>query len=154
MLYEIVNPSDRYTIECEDLQIATVACCLLGGGQYAFRPLEAGGEEVPMFLFGGVEPFCRQHFKNDFADVLASVKASRREALAAALDSVVVSDRGEYLAVRDALPEGERQAFRARWHDERRSSMNDIGGRAYAMARQLRDGAEPVARPPRQVFGG
>ncbi len=157
MLYNIVNPSDGYTIDCPDLEIATIACCLLGRGQYAFEPLEDSGVSVPLFLFGGVEAFCAEHFKQPFETVREWVMAHRTEDLAAALDSVII---GRYAEDRQIFYESaptERDLFeiyRFAYHDRRRSSLNDIGGRAYAMAAKLRAGAaNPVVPAPQQVFG-
>lgn len=157
MLYRIVNPSDSYTIECQDLEVATIACCLLGGGQYGFEPLEAGAPEVPLFLFGGVADFCRQHFSAEFEDVMQRVKEQRTDALADALDSVLIGRSAEgRRRFYEAAP-SERGAFlvyRLAYHDEKRSSTNDIGRRAYHMAIKFRErAAQPVVPAPRQVFG-
>jgi len=53
MLFEIINPSDPYTIEANALEIAAVACCILGEGKYTLR--EITGDKsgyVPTFLVG------------------------------------------------------------------------------------------------------
>ena len=52
MLFEIMNPSDPYTVVAEDKEIAAVACIVLGTGTYAFKPIDVGDFEVPLFLFG------------------------------------------------------------------------------------------------------
>src|SRR5262245_29539857 len=99
MLYEIINPSDPYTIDCPDLAIATVACVLLGAGQYAFVPqdgtttdeeVKLGDRGVPMFLFGGEDAFATKHFGMTMQGLLRDVRNApeRRLALATALDSV------------------------------------------------------------------
>lgn len=159
MLYEIVNPSDSYTIDCPDLAIATIACCLLGGGQYGFVPSD-GGVEVPLFLFGGVEAFCAEHFKQPFEMVREGVLRDRAAALAEAFDSVLIGrDPDARAAFYASVPaDATREAFvalRAQYNDARRTSMNDIGARAYALAAKVRAGYPAGALPtaPRQVFG-
>ncbi len=158
MLYQIINPSDSYTIDCPDLEIATVACCMLGGGQYGFEPLDDGAVAVPMFLFGGVQDFCEKHFKQAFDDVRARVTTHRVAALADALDSVLIGKdaykRAQKLAEWAALPPEQMRALRAVYHDKRRTSMNDIGGRAYEMAERLRKGVHASIKAPQQVFKG
>lgn len=43
--YDLINPSDPYTFEADDLEIAAVAVVLLGDGQYLADPV-GGGESV------------------------------------------------------------------------------------------------------------
>lgn len=115
MKFEIVNPSDPYTMEAEDLEIAAVAACILGRGAYPLKSLDQPpGEDVPPFLFGGHDEWFRQKFGVDFEGSMARVMERRKAALAACFESVT-------------LTEGER------------SSMNDIGGHAKQVARQLRN---------------
>lgn len=154
MLYEIINPSDHYTIECNDLEIAAVACVLLGDGQYAFDPLEEGGEKVPLGIMGGLTEWFKEHFNASPQEVFRRCVTDRAPELADALDSVLIGNRKAFLALapsRDA--EGYAEA-RAAWHEANRSSMNNIGGRAYQLARRLREGnLTTVPRAPQQVFG-
>lgn len=156
MLYEIINPSDKYTIECPDLEIAFIACVILGEGQYAFDPI-GDGERVPLFLFGPADQWCQEHFQKTVGEVFGHVMTTRKAELADALDSVVVSDRQEFLRLTAGLTRPAFEAERARWHNDQRTSMNDIGGRAYKLAAQFRqpidDDKVQIEEPPRQVFG-
>ena len=52
MLFNIVNPSDPYTIEASSLDVAVMASVLLGQGNYQFTSLD-GGQDIPFFAFGG-----------------------------------------------------------------------------------------------------
>lgn len=154
-IFEIVNPSDKYTIECSDQEIAAVCCVLLGEGQYAFEPIsEATIPGVPMFLFGGSEKWFEDTFGSSADDVLGSCLADRRSELAAAFDSVIIGNRDAFMALAPVDKESPAYAeARAKWHDVHRSSMNDIGGRAYAYAKKLRSPAAPSPRSaPRQIF--
>jgi hypothetical protein len=157
VLYEIINLSDQYTIEAPDLTIAGVACLLLGDGQYAFKPFD-DSPEVPVFAFGGVDSWFQQYCGAPSAAVVAEVRAKRAEELATALDSVLVggrSSRERYALAIQYVPAEKRVEFRDKWHDLGRSSTNDIGHRAYAMAAQLRTGKpRTVPRAPGQVLKG
>lgn len=158
MIYEIINMSDSYTIEAHSLDIAFVACLLLGGGQYAFRPID-GEPEIPLFLFGGCESWCRENLGAELETVVDSVttEPTKRLALAECFESCLIGtaeDRETYHAGLNLIDDpAKRERWRSKWHDDRRSSMNDIGGRAYEMATRLRDGAgNPLVDAPRQVF--
>lgn len=156
MLYEIINPSDKYTIDCPDLEIAAIACLLLGEGQYGLKALEKDAEDVPIMMFGDPDAWFLHHFSKTLPDVMHHVRDTRTDALAAALDSVVIGGeehRATLQAILHGIAEQRRAAARILWHDERRSSMNDIGGRAYAMAKILREkDSSGLPRAPRQVF--
>jgi hypothetical protein len=155
MLYEIVNPSDAYTVECPDLQIAMVVCILLGRGQYALRPLEENAVAVPMFMFGGLEKFCEKNFKKPDAEVVQHCMKQRADEVAAALDSVLIGSPADRAAFYAQAPTtaAEFEQERATYHDKKRSSLNDIGGRAYQMAANLRTHvAKPLVKAPQQIF--
>lgn len=164
VIYDIVNPSDGYTIEALDLEIAAVACMLLGQGQYAFKPLDDSGDEteeqdVPLFLFGGVDEWCQEQFGKDVSALMDHVMESRVEELATCFDSCLIgglAERREYESAMRLIESAEnRERFRAERHDRRRSSLNDIGGRAYQMAKNLRGKkAEPIEPAPQQVLAG
>lgn len=155
MLFEIIQPSDPYTISCPDLEIAFTACVLLGAGQYVFHALEDGGVDVPFFLFDGeADRFCQTHFGTEAPLVLRHVRTDRRADLIAALDSVVIGDRDAFNTTMP--PRADVAAFqkaRDAWQEQHRSSLNDIGGRAYRIAEKLRQNGEAHAEPPpQQVF--
>lgn len=162
--YTIINPSDPYTLQGDDLAVLAVATILLGNGQYALVPdgtphlteetpaevvqAVVDGLTVPMFLFGTADPWFQAQFGKPAADVIDDVLASKTEALVACLQSVLIGDRAEFAAMADGLthdsPEW-RQAWVA-WHDTHRSSMNDIGRNAMKLATKVRAGAIEVRR--------
>jgi hypothetical protein len=159
MLYEIINMSDPYTMEAHSLDVAAVACLLLGSGQYALDPFEEGAERVPMFMFGDPDPWFQQHFGKPLKQVIADVRTNKRAEIADCLDSVLIGkrrDRETYLAALALIDDpAKQQEWRDRWLDDRRSSLNNIGGRAYKIARNFRkpledEGAIPAA--PQQVY--
>jgi hypothetical protein len=153
-LYNIVNMSDRYTIRCPDHAVAFVACAILGNGQYAFEPLEGPDPEVPLFILGGAEQWVAKHFNGQTVEsVVGQVMHERPLELADAFDSVVIGDRA---AFEEATKETAGETFlaaRAVWHATHRTSLNDIGGRAYRTAEKLRaNHPKPVEAAPQQVF--
>lgn len=112
MEYEIVNPSDPYTLKSDDFEAAALACVILGNGKYALKPLEDGGVEVPLFVFGGHDEWFQKTFGVTLDGSLSRVERSR---IAAVLETVTIGN------------------------SKKRSSMNDIGGRAKALAIVMRE---------------
>ena len=156
MLYEIINPSDPYTIEADSLDVALAACLFLGDGQYAFEPL-TDGPRIPLFLFGGVETWCQGHFNQSLEATLNHVLKEKCTELADCMDSCLIgkaSDRATYLNALELIDDpSKREQWRAKWHEDRRSSLNDIGSRAFKMAQNFRaESKNPLAPAPQQVF--
>lgn len=124
MKYEIINPSDPYTIEHDDFLPLAAAVLLLGQGQYGAQPIGHDGERVPIFIFGGLEKWWEAHSPAvEFGDYLEANKP----AIAAAMESVTLTSG-------------------------KRSSLNNIGGRAKTWAQHLRAGEAEGPSAPRQVF--
>ena len=135
MIFEIINPSDKYTIETDSWKVAAKAGLLLGRGQYSLQ--EIGGEhELPIFLFGGLEEWIQDEFDTDIDGLMASVDNLD---LATCLDSIVVGDRKNYLLGLGDKTGKEAEAFWAAWHDHNCSSMNDIGSYSKRYAAKLRE---------------
>ena len=112
MKYEIINPSDPYTLEADDLHIAAVAVCLLGGGKYALRPTDHPDIEetsVPIFLFGGHDAWFLKRFGLTFEAAVDQVMMTRGDALVTCLRSVKLGR-------------------------EERTSLDDIGRKAFSLA--------------------
>lgn len=140
MLYSIVNPSDPYTIEAPSLDVAVMSAILLGQGQYKFESLD-GGEDVPMFAYGGGDAWCQEHFKEDLMEMSNRVMDTKLGEIATCLDSVLygdAQDRKEFLEVTKDLDRPNFEAERALRQLDRCSSMNDIGSHAYKLAAKLR----------------
>jgi len=117
MQFDLINPSDPYTLEADDFEIASVAVCLLGAGKYPATALGEDASEdnnVPAFLFGGHDDWFNSRFGATFEATTERILADRADALARALESVKIGS-------------------------ERRTSLNDIGGKAHEMARAVRE---------------
>lgn len=117
MKFNLINPSDPYTFEAPDLEIAAVAVCLLGNGQYLADALgddADNGNNVPAFLFGGHDEWFTARFGAGFELVTDRCLKGHPAILAACLESVTLG-----------RPE--------------RSSLNNIGGRARDLAKAIRE---------------
>lgn len=129
MIFEITNPSDPYTMQSDSKAAAFVAVALLGQGYYGLSPLDSGQFSVPIALFGdwdkGIYDAAEIH-PTSMEGVRRWLEVyENREPLATVLDSVRIGG----IADRDRSKDE---------HDSRRSSMNDIGRRAWRMAAQIR----------------
>lgn len=114
MKFEIINPSDPYNMEADDLEVAAVAVCLLGNGKYGLDGIDGRRKtEVPVFLLGGHDEWFEENFGANYERTAERVLNQRGDALARALESVTLGR-------------------------ERRSSLNDIGGEAKELARAVR----------------
>lgn len=114
MKFNLINPSDAYTMEAEDLEVAAVAVCFLGAGRYALEGIgEDQGQDVPIFLFNGHDEWFTEKFGMNFEDTSNRVVNHRAEALATAFDSVTLTNPP-------------------------RSSMNNIKATAQALSNAVR----------------
>lgn len=104
---EIINLSDKATIDCSNLIAAHIAVCLIGEGKYAIRD-EVGDSGMPLFLFGGHDEFFTKKHGMTFEQ---AVNSTPREEIAAALNSIELCGK--------------------------RTSMDNFSGRAKDMARAL-----------------
>jgi hypothetical protein len=132
ILYELINPSDPYTFYAPSIEIAGVAACMISPS-YGAKPVANEGESSPV-LFGWAEWF-REHGIN------SQWVATHADEIAEALDSLLIGGSGaraDVEALLDALPEEEQADWIRQRQARERSSMNDIGGRAYALAANLR----------------
>jgi len=144
MIYELINPSDPYTFTAPSFMIATATVCVLGSGQYGAHAIKEDGnhdetaEDVPIFLFGGSEAWFKERGIDSFSDYVDA----HREEIATCLETFIIGSYSERRTMERVLEEirdeGDRVRARERWHDERRSSMNDIGLRAARLASVLR----------------
>jgi hypothetical protein len=123
-----------------------VAICVLGGGGYGANEID-GTRRVPVFLFGGHDEWFKATFGRTFEESLKLVASEKRAAWAECFDSTIIgdaADRRTYLAGLALIDDPEkRKQWRDRWHDERRSSLNDIGTAARKRATALRATVTP-----------
>ena len=146
MIFELVNPSDAVTFECEDVRVACVAVLVLGEGKYGLTDTK-GDSVLPLFMFGGMDPvnawFKEQH---DIDDVMEWMNAHLEE-MATFLDSMVygsVKERQLFLDAVSKMNAEDAADFKEKWFDQKRSSMNNIGRACAAYAAGCRKKAEEL----------
>lgn len=141
LLFKIVNPSDPYTITASSLDVATVTTVLLGQGKYPLQSLD-GGQDVPLFSFGGADKWTHDNFKENLMELANRVMDTKMAEVADCLDSVLYGDkedRVQFLASCEGMSREDFEETRGARQEKERSSMNDIGERAYRMAAKFRE---------------
>lgn len=135
MICEIINPSDPYTLETQDFVAAVVGIAIVGAGR-----LGLSCDDPPMkspVLFGW-DQWLQEQGIEDFNQWVKE----HADAIADALESVIIGNAHDRELVNDALKAIEdpakREAFRAKHHDKKRSSMSDIGSACWKTAKTLR----------------
>lgn len=114
MKFELINPSDPYTVEAADFMVGAVAACLLGDGKYGLRGLDEDAEaRMPVFLLTNPDEWFIDKFGMTYESAALHCIQTRTEELAQALESVTLTS-------------------------DHRSSLNDIGRRAKAIAEAVR----------------
>lgn len=137
--YELINPSDPYTLVSDDPNVAAVACMILGEGWYSLRD-EAGQSVCPIFLPGAdPDDWLRPRCGLSAEEFLTA----HRVEIAECLETVLIGGFGDRVEVQAATSRMTTEAATS-WlterHDRRRSSLNDIGKRARGIAAALRSG--------------
>lgn len=151
MLFNLTNPSDPYTLEAPDLEIAALAACLIGQGQYGLDELTGDKSgNMPIFLLGGHDEWFTKQFGRDFSGSIDHVTETRRAELVKALASVRIGDALARREFDEAAAQcgDDAEAYQAMLnslHDAKRSSMNDIGRHAWSMAMAVQAAGEPGA---------
>jgi len=137
-IYEIINPSDAYSLESDDFAVACVITCLLGEGKYGLMDAE-GDTVMPILLFGTHEKWFPEQFGKTLKQLLDEISSGK---LADCMDSVVIGDAKDrvmfYQAINLIDDPIKKQEWRNAWHNKKRSSLNDIGGYAKVLAAHLR----------------
>jgi len=133
MVLEIVNFSDACTIAGDDPAAMAAATLLLGQGMYGL----SGELEMPPFILGGGPEW----FADRFGQEIGEYVSANEDAIAAVLDTFMYGHEGARQELSEEIllmPEDAREAYKRRWMDRRRSSMNNIGRHAAAIAQGLR----------------
>ncbi len=136
---EIINPSDPYTLRCDDFMVAAVAILILGRGKMGLK--ELGGEERQSpVLFGWEE------WLESFGVSLDEYVPLHYEQMAAIFDTVLIgSDRKQAEDTAAIIQPDKLEDWLLGRHDSERSSLSDIGGAARQYAEFWRENAEEAA---------
>jgi hypothetical protein len=157
--YELINPSDAYTFEAQNELVAACAVILVGEGRYGAKAFESDEPEtqkrivaedlqydVPVWLFAAdaaVNKWFELHGTKDWSSYIVA----HAKAVADCLDSFVIGSFEERRRLERLLSVISNEDERGKaWHDERRSSMNDIGSFAKHRAERLR-ALPPIPEP-------
>lgn len=142
MLFEVINPSDPYLFEAPELEIAALAVCLVGNGRYAAQEVD-GEANVPLFLLGGHDEWFQAQFGRTFEQSLDYCRHEKLAALVACLESFFYGTpelAKMYHKGLELLEDPVKQVqWKTEWKETHRSSMNDIGARAWAYAARLKE---------------
>ena len=144
MIYEVINPSDAVTIECGSPLVAGLSVLLLGEGRYGAEG-EDGSTAIPLMLFGGEKAVARWLAGCGYAGGLGDALAEHRGSIARCLRTAMVCSIDERRGLIAAVVAGggdEGKVFAA-LNDARRTSMNNICGRAYAIAERYERAEQP-----------
>lgn len=132
-VYELINPSDPYTFEADDIRIAGFCAAYLSTG-FGARRVGDGAEESTPVLIGWGDWLKEQGITKEFVQ-------SNATKIADAFDSFLIGDAKiceDVKSMLAELPPEKREAWRANRQDRHRPSMNQIGEAAYAAAKHLR----------------
>ena len=137
MIFEIVNPSDPYTIEAAEPAVAAAATLVLC--DKAGLATEDGSFSMPPMILGGQVEWFRETFGQDLGEFVGSHRAE----IATALDSVLIgkaTDRRDYYRALELMDDPAKRAlYRDEYLDRCRSSMNNFGAYAYKLAARIRE---------------
>ena len=140
MIFEIVNPSDKCTLEAFDHEVAAIACVLIGNGKYALDGIDTK-LEVPIFMFGGHDEWFTETFGRNVSDSLGYIKANKANELITCLNSVMLGSaesRASFKKGLELITDAEkREEWRQHWLNERRTSLNNICQFAWDYAKEL-----------------
>ncbi len=141
MLYDLKNPSDTYTFEAPSREVACLAVWSLSMLYGASSETNKEEDEIPILGFFGeeaIDEFCTKNFGRNFEDGLKAL----HEEVADCLDTFILGDFSDWKrfeAAKEAIDNPKKfEIFKEKWQDAR-TSLNDIGGRASALAKKLRN---------------
>ncbi|HUW65882.1 MAG TPA: hypothetical protein VMW83_14555 [Spirochaetia bacterium] len=144
MIFKIINMSDPYTMESDDFEVACVANVFLGEGAYGLRQVNGGDNKMPILFFGADKWFVKT-FGTEFELVLKRCLEEKKDCLIRTLNSVLIgssSDRKIFYDDLSLIDDAQKQEeWRNRWHDQHRSSVNDIAAVAHRYASVLEKAA-------------
>lgn len=152
--YEIINPSDKVIVSCDDDTVAAAVVLLLGRGRYGLRRCDGSDNKqvtLPIFLMGGSDEWLEAKGILDFGVYLDDHK----DQAIACLESAFYGDLAELEALDAALSlldSTSRFAAMQRYNDRKRNSMNDIGAACREIAQMLRE--RHISKTKQEAAGG
>lgn len=141
--WEIINPSDAYTIVGTERVVAAILL-FVGGGQLGFKA--TGSDQDDAMGFGSLCMFVGREEQKSIVDTVLDGSidefvARFGDQVIRACRSVQIGDSADRQVIRPSLDALEDPAaWRAEWervHDLQRSSMNDIGRAVLRFSAQI-----------------
>jgi hypothetical protein len=132
-VYELINPSDAYTFEAPNIEVAGV-CAVLLSCNFGAKQVDGDGERTPI-IWGWNEWLEDRGIDADFLTEHAAE-------IADAYDSFLIGGpdkRADVESMLAMLPEDKRQEWKAQRQDRHRTSLNRIGEVAYKYAAKYRE---------------
>lgn len=152
--YELINPSDKIILSCEDDLVAACCALVLGRGRFALCRCSDEVEVLPLLFGTRSETWLKE---NGIEDLAAYLDEHCDQAVAC-LESVFYGSIREIDALESALSEVDgaaRVAAMARYNNRKRSSLNDIGAACHEIATLLRERkAAKVSKPAASTSTG
>lgn len=140
-IYELVNPSDAYTFDTDDVQALCVGVAMYSNGWYGITD-DQDKCVIGVTALGGIEEWAKEQFGSmeKLKEVLATKEFRLR--IATALETIMIGKTGTRKALMMCLkevPEEKRKELQVKMIEEQRTSMNDIGGGMLRYAAGIRD---------------
>lgn len=147
-IYEIINFSDLYTFRAPNDLIAEATTILLGNGAYGLHRCSDDATVGTLLIFASQEQ-AEAYLLKQFGMTLDGYLKANALDIAAALESVLcmsANERQAYELAISMIEPSQRDTYRDKVHDINRTSLNDIGSRAWALAKRLRDASNDDER--------
>jgi len=140
MIHEIINPSDNYTIECNDMALLTASIFLLGEGTLSTKSEETN-YTVPITAISTINGV--EFFKKEFNEDLSEYISKNTLRISNCLNSVCLGklkDREKFFSkLNNFETQKEKDEFIKKWIDKKQTSLNPIAQRAYVLAKIFRN---------------
>jgi hypothetical protein len=142
MIFEFINPSDKYHFEATDLEIGAGVTVILGEGKAAAQCVDDENIKVPFFMFGNThDAWFKEKFGFDFEASAHRLKNERKQDLINALNSFTIGTLEDYHVFQEAMKliddPKKREKYRKVYHKKKLTSLSDFGTYAWAFAREL-----------------
>jgi len=138
-IYNLINPSDAYTFIAPSDEAAAVSVLFLSHGAYGAESTESDFAS-PIFSFSG-EEYAEQWFKENFGHGLSESLDKHLEIMPEVLESFLIASKAERETIDLAcsmVSNEQARELRLKFHDNKRSSTNNIGKVAWNKAERLR----------------
>lgn len=133
MIYEIINPSDPYTMAAKNPQVAKFCNILLGNGLYGLKDEE--GNKVLGIVFTDEE--LEEILKKEFGEDISEFMKTHKDEINDCFNSVMIGnlkDRPAYDEIIRKMNPADRNKYRKELLETKITSLNNIAEKAWRMA--------------------